>query len=172
LAIAMLAAAALMASCTTPRGICDYAADAGTFAGRVEQTHGSAVSFRVERLQQEATSARTKPHSPIAGQVVVVRYEKHEEQFLRVGQRYLVRVWWIGHYFSGVHMANHACSTGTVHADGSAIDTALVHQTYVRRVLYKILIAGAGVGLLVAAWALRKRRRQRRNVEELLRTPS
>ena len=55
---------------------------------------------------------------------MVVRYERHEQQFLRVGERYAVTVWSINGYFSGVHHADAVCSTGTVHADGSAIDTS------------------------------------------------
>jgi hypothetical protein len=168
LLIAMLAASALMTSCATPRAICDYAAEPGKFVGRVQKTHGSAVTFIVESVQREATSSRTEPHSPIKGQVVV-RYEKHEEQFLHVGQRYLVTVAWVGHFVSGVHMANHVCSDGTVHADGSAIDTALVHQPYLRQVLFKVLIVGTGFGLVITVWAIRRRRRQRENVEQLLR---
>jgi hypothetical protein len=169
LLIATLTATAFVASCTPPRSICDYAADAGTFVGRVEKTHGADLTFTVERLQEQATSARSGLHSPVAGHIVVVHYGRHEEQFLHVGQRYLVTVWWLGHYFSGVHMANHVCSTGTLHADGSAIDTALVHQPYVREVLFKVLIALVPVGLLITVWAIRRRRRQRESVEALLR---
>jgi len=172
LAIATFAATALITSCGPPRAICDSIADAGTFVGRVENAHGSDVTFIVERLQDEATPARIKPHSPIEGNIVVVHYQRHEEQFLHVGQRYLVTVWWIGHYASGVHMANHLCSNGTVHADGSAIDTALVHQPYVREVLFKILIALVPVGLLITMLAIRKRRRQRKNVEALVNAAS
>ena len=166
-----LVATSFVTSCT-PTVECSMAPDAGTFVGRVEEKHGSAVTFLVQSLQQEPAAAPAKLHSPVEGQVVVVHYDKHQEQFLHVGQRYLVTVWWIGHYYSGVATADIPCSGGTVHADGSAIDTALVHQPYLRSVLYKILIALAGVGLVVAAWALRQRRRQRKNVEELLRTAS
>ncbi|MDQ1509578.1 MAG: hypothetical protein QOG50_1422 [Actinomycetota bacterium] len=172
LLIATLAATALMASCAAPRVECDYAADAGTFVGRVEKTRGSTVTYVVERLQAEPASAPAKLHSPIEGEIVAVHYERHEDQFLRAGQRYLVTVWWVGRYFSGVHMANHPCSIGTVHADGSAIDTGLVHQPHLRQVLDKILVAMVGVGLLITVWAIRRRRRQRKSVEELLRLAS
>jgi hypothetical protein len=172
LLIATLGATALIASCAAPRAECDYAADAGTFVGRVDETHGSAVSFIVESLHEHPAPASTELHSPIEGQIVVVHYEKHEEQFLHAGQRYLVTVWWVGRYFSGVHMANHPCSIGTVRADGSAIDTGLVHQPHLRQVLYKILVAMVGVGLLITVWAIRRRRRQRKSVEELLRLAS
>jgi hypothetical protein len=168
LLIAMSAASALIASCAAPRAICDYAAAPGKFVGRVQKTRGSAVTFIVESVQREAASPSNELHSPIKGQVVV-RYERHEEQFLHVGQRYLVTVSWVGHYVSGVHMANHVCSDGTVHADGSAIDTALVHQPYLRQVLFKVLIVGTGVGLVIAVWAICRRRRQRESVEALLR---
>jgi hypothetical protein len=144
------------------------APDSGTFVGRVEEKHGSAVTFLVESLQAEPARLPAKPHAPVVGQVVVVRYERHQEQFLHVSQHYLVEVWWLDvYYFSSIHTAGN-CPGGTVYPDGSEIDTALVHQPHLRHVLLEYLTGLAVAGLGVAGWAVRKRRRQRRNVEELL----
>ena len=171
LVVGVLAAATLVSSCdNTGRVICDYAQDSGTFAGRLVERHGSSLTYRVEALQPSEGAAALP--QPVRGTLVVVHYENHEEQFLHVGQRYSVKVWPIRHYYSGVHTANRPCSGGTLHADGTAIDTSLLHQPHTLRVFLNVVTALAVVGVFVTAWAMRKRRRQRKNVEELLRSAS
>jgi hypothetical protein len=168
LVVGVLAATTPVGSCSssTRRVICDYAQDSGTFVGRLVGRHGSSVAYRVEAVQPSEGAAALP--QPVRGTLVVVHYEAHEEQFLHAGERYSVRVWPINGFFSGVHTANRPCSGGTVHADGTAIDTALSHQSRARHILFSFAAALAVVGLFVAAWALRRRRRQRKNVEELL----
>jgi hypothetical protein len=162
-----LLAMGILASCS-PRVMCDAGLDAGTFIGRVLEKHGSTVTFRVETVQREPSETSLDVRGPVAGTAAVVHYEKNEEQFVHVGARYAVRVWPVeAGYFSGVHTANHTCSGGTVYADGTSIDTALVHQPHLRHVLLEYLAGLAAAGLIVAGWAVRKRRRQRKNVEEL-----
>src|SRR5258706_16475869 len=91
LVVGVLAAAALVASCsttgtTTRRVMCDYAQDTGTFAGRLIGRHGSSVTYRVEAVQPSEGGAGLP--QPVRGTLVVVHYEAHEEQFLRAGERY------------------------------------------------------------------------------------
>jgi hypothetical protein len=126
LVVGALAATTLVASCsttgtTTPRVMCDYAQDSGTFVGRLVGRHGSSVTYRVEAVRPSEGAAALP--QPVRGTLVVVHYEAHEEQFLHAGERYSVRVWPINGFFSGVHTADRPCSGGTVHADGTAIDT-------------------------------------------------
>jgi uncharacterized protein YcfL len=129
--VVVLLALVMLAGCSSsggrPRVICDYAQDSGTFDGPLLSLSGSAATFRVDRVHTNP-NARRLP-KPTAGKTVVVHYDLGDEQFLRVGKRYTVKVTWVGgtsatrQFVSGVHTADHVCSGGTVYADGSAIDT-------------------------------------------------
>lgn len=170
--LGLLLAATLVSSCVTQRVKCSMAPDAGSFVGSVVEIHGSAVTFRVETVQRNTSAIAAEFPRPVEGHHVVVHYQDHDEQFLHVGERYSVKVWPINGFSSSVHTANHACSGGTVHADGTAIDTSLLRQPHARRVFLVSVAALAVVGLFAAAWMLRKRRRQTKNVEELVRSAS
>jgi hypothetical protein len=172
LLVGLLAVAAFVTGCDPGRVICDYAADSGTFVGRLVERHGSAATFLVETVQPNASALAADLSRPVEGDHVVVHYQDHDEQFLHVGERYSVKVWPIKRFFSSVHTANHPCSGGTVHADGIAIDTSLLHQPHALRVLLDFVAALTVVGLFAAAWMLRKRRRQQKNVEKLVRSAS
>jgi hypothetical protein len=126
-ALAMLTAALVAASCTSDRvesrAMCDYALDAGTFVGRVVGIDGPEVTFRVESVQPNRIAESRKFPHPEKGRVVAVRYEAREERFLHVDERYKVKVWPTHGYFSSVHTADRPCSGGTAHADGEPIAT-------------------------------------------------
>jgi hypothetical protein len=81
------------------------------------------VTFRVESAQPNRTADPSVSHRLETGRLAVVHYEAHEERFLRVGERYKVKVWPIAGFLSSVHTSDRPCSGGTVHADGAPIDT-------------------------------------------------
>ncbi len=171
--LGVLCAGALLTSCTPSHSKCSMAPTAGTFVGTLIERRGSTATFRVVRVVPDGRDA--SPIRPEAGRLAVVRYERHEEQFLRTGDRYLVTVWPDpkgNGFFSSVHMANHDCSGGTVHADGSAIDTSLRHQPHLHHVVFAFAAVLAALALLVGAWMAGTRRRQRRAVEALRRSAS
>jgi hypothetical protein len=73
-------------------------------------------------------------------------------------------------FFSQVDTAgSDGCDFRTINADGTTIDTALIRQRHVRRLFFRFVAASVVVGLLTWVWAIRRRRRQRESVEQLLR---
>ncbi len=131
--LGLLLVGSVVVSCAGHSGrrhvICDFALDSGTFEGRLVTRTGPGVTFMVERVHPNVAAVRTGSRVPVAGRQVVVHYDAGNEQLLRVGRRYKVKVWWLGdaqsrlRFVSGVHVANRPCSGGTVYADGSAIET-------------------------------------------------
>jgi hypothetical protein len=164
-----LAATVLVPSVTASALSC--LAPVGTFVGRVVEINGGSVTFRTATFRPSGYSVDTNGvPTPTPGHLVVAHYGHDDEEFLHVGRRYSVTVWPGDKAFSAdVATADESeCGGGTVNADGSQIDTALVHQPHVRRLVFELLLASAVVALAVAAWAARKRRRQHRNVEGLV----
>ena len=127
LALGLVLAASAISACDSgpghPRVMCDYAMDAGTFVGRVVSVRGAEATFRVESAQPKRAADASVLHRLQKGRLAVVHYEAHEERFLRVGERYKVKVWPIAGFLSSVHTPDRPCSGGTVHADGAPIDT-------------------------------------------------
>ena len=123
-----LLAASLVVGCRGHGGtrhvICDYAQDSGTFVGRVVKIDGPTVTYFVEKLKPVPAGEVPRRNAPVPGKTVFVRYDQQEQRYLHVGNRYTVTVWSFDGYMSGVHHSDAVCSTGTVHADGSAIDTS------------------------------------------------
>jgi hypothetical protein len=172
---AILCLACVSTACVeSGRVICDDAAPAATFQGKMIARQGSNATFRIERIGHNRPVAPDAPPVPSVGDNIVVHYWSGSIQYLRIGRRYDVTAWWGGRteasseYGSGVHVASDQCSTGTVYAGGSAIDTALVHQPWPRRALFVALLLAIVVGIPRLVRSVRKGRRQRRNTEQLV----
>jgi hypothetical protein len=131
--LGVLLAGSLVASCGSSGGkrrvICDYAQDSGTFVGRLLTLAGPVATFTVERMHPNAAAVSTGRKVPVVGLPVTVHLDAGNEQYLRVGRDYKVKVWWLGdspsklRFVSSVHVAKQPCSGGIVYADGSAIAT-------------------------------------------------
>jgi hypothetical protein len=140
--------------------------------GPVVEIEGRSVTYRVETFQPGRYDLEPRPPTPIRGHLVVVHYGRYAHEFLHVGRRYSAPVGWAGEGFFSLVDKGGVCGFRTVNADGTAIDTALIRQPHVRRWFFEFVAASVVVGLLTSTWAVRKRRRQRRNVEELVRSAS
>jgi hypothetical protein len=154
-------------------GACSCVQDSGTFDGRVVVRNGSGVTFLVESVQPNLSPSPIKVHAPpVAGHRVVVRYEHGEEQFLHIGRRYSVKVWWLGisghpaQFLSSV-AGGQSCCGGTTHLDGTTINKSPWLQPKVCRAAFAVAVAAVGIGALTGVLALRKRGRQARNVRQL-----
>lgn len=175
--LGVLGAGSLVVSCDSPDGqrrvICDYAQDSGTFEGRLVTLDGPGVTFMIERVHPNVAATRSGRHIPPVGKPVVVHYDNGDEKFLHRGRRYKVQVWWIDEsqsrlrFVSGVRVADRPCSGGTIYANGSAIDTAILTRSSTRHTFVVVAAGLISIGALAAGLALRKRRRQARNVREL-----
>jgi len=150
----------------------------GTINGRIVKVDGKSVTYRVETFQPGRYYWKPRPPAPIPGHLVVVHYGRYDHEFLHVGRRYSASVGWITDppfpdvdgFFS--ILDSDICGFRTVNADGTAIDTALIRQPHVRRWFFELVGASVVVALLTSAWAIRKRRRQRKNVEALVNAAS
>ena len=174
LVVGFVATAALIPSRTASATTC--APNVGTFVGRIVAIDGSSITYLVESFEPSDFEFAPASPKPIVGDVVVVHYGRYDGELLRVGRRYSVTVRpkvtvWPAYngFFSDIHTAGGVCDGGTVNADGSQIDTALVRQPHVRRWFFEFVAVSVGLVLLTSVWAVRKRRRQRENVEQLLR---
>jgi hypothetical protein len=160
LALSFLAMTTLVVSCGgRGRVICDYAPPAYTVKGPLVGRQGSVATYLIDSVWRSQSGFR-EPPKLLAGQRVNVRYEHGQAQFLRVGDRYRVTLWWISDagFWSGVHMGDEACSGGTVYADGSPIDTSLWVRSWVRN---GVAIAGAVLFVLILLLTSRVIRRRR-----------
>ena len=133
-----------------------------TFVGEVVAIDGSTVTYRVDEVL-DAPVDLTRPTPAVAvGQEAVVHYSGGDERFLDTGERYRVDVYGSSDDLrSGVHNAgectNSVSGTGTVHADGTAIDTKLLSSAGLRPYLPKLaitIVAAAAIALLVR-WRIR-----------------
>jgi hypothetical protein len=163
-AFALVAALALLivaAACSPPRTECDYAAFADTMVGRLVARHGSTATFLIESVTPVASGPGVGSAPALAARHrVSVHYFGDQAQYLRVGRRYAVNMWWLSNQFeSGVHVANDACSTGTVNANGSAINTSIWLVSWVRAAAVLVPVSVVLLAVAGAAWAIRRRRR-------------
>ena len=130
--------------------------------GRLMRIDGATATFRVD------TSSRGRYLSPGApvprtGTDLAVFFYGGDEQFLRVGQRYVVHVWWDqGRFTSDVKTAQDPCAGGTYHADGSRIETSLISRPHVKQVLFAVAIVPPATLLLLAIWVRRRHNRRGR----------
>jgi hypothetical protein len=150
------------ASCTKSRVMCDYAPFDDTIVGTLVARHGPTATFAVESTTPGPSAPASRPKAPtiVNGTRLAVHYPLDQVRFLRVGHRYRVSVWWFsGRFESGVHVGADVCSTGTVNANGSAINTSSWSRAR------KAVLVGAAVVVLVfvastVTVGLRRRRRR------------
>jgi hypothetical protein len=149
-----------MVDLAAPAGACSMDASIATFIGPVLSKGGGGAEFRVDRVLHVTDGEEFDPKGSIT-----VDYWSGDEQFLEVGERYRVSVWSDREpspaYGSGVHRAGENCGGGgTLHADGSSIDTALA--------LFGIRLWPTGalaLGVLAVAVVVVKRISRRRSPE-------
>jgi hypothetical protein len=168
--IALLAAAVLTPS--PPAGACSMAAPAFTLTGPATAKQAHVVTFRVDKIESSfGTSTTPLPgDAPSIGSSVDVKYWDGDEQFLHVGNDYMVTAWsdrTTGQYGSGVRTAEDNCGGGgTINADGSAIDTGNKFMGLSVWIMYPIVVALAVVAgwiaVLLPLRVLTRRRRARR----------
>src|ERR1700681_902108 len=134
-----LAMPMMATSCYHSAVHCDYPRIADTITGQLVARHGAEATFIIDSVVPESpllSGARGYVPPVLAiGQHVTVRYDDNEARFLHVGSRYRARLWWTGEFTSGVHTAHIMCSTGTVYANGSAINPSW-WQHWNRTVVY------------------------------------
>src|SRR5580765_7485951 len=135
----VLAATALVVF-SFPASATTCAPNVGTFVGRIVAIDGSSVTYLVESFKPSGFEFAPESPKPIVRHVVVVHYGRYDGELLRVGHRYSVMVRpnvtvWPAYngFFSDIHNAGGVCDGGTMNADGSQIDTALVRQPHLRR---------------------------------------
>ena len=156
---------------TAPASATSCVAPVGTLVGRVVEIDGRSVTYRVETFHTSGYGVPRRSSDPIPGHLVTVRYGRYDHEFLHVGRHYSVVLGPADDGFvSQVDTAgSHVCAFGTLNADGTKIDTALIRQPHLRRRFFEFVAASVVFGLLTSVWAIRRRRRQRESVEQLLR---
>jgi hypothetical protein len=152
--LGLIATPVLLGACA--HGTCNRAGDDAVFVGRLTARHGGAATYTVESV------TATRPLRP-GGRVpepatsTDVHYPESQAKFLHVGAWYRVAVFWSGHEFtSGVHLADDPCSGGTVHLDGSSIDTSLF--PWRGKALLALALASVVALLITTAVVWRRRR--------------
>jgi hypothetical protein len=150
----------------------------GTFIGRLIAMNGRSVTYRVESFEPGSYFDASIDPPPTPGRPFVVRYGRYDTELLRVGRRYSVVTWAeytptrsaFKGYFADVATAGRVeCGGGTMYAGGSQIDTALANQPHVIHAALVLGVVSAAGAALYAVYAARRRKRQRENVDELLR---
>jgi hypothetical protein len=129
-----------------------------TFIGLVLSKDGGSVEYQIDRVLHVDDGEELNSAGPLT-----VDYWDGDARYLSVGDRYRVSVWSDRRpspkYASGVHRAGENCGGGgTLHADGSSIDTALTLlgiQLWPTGVLAACVLAGA----LVVFASIRGKRR-------------
>ena len=164
-AFALVLTPLAVAGCGPGRVDCSLAPRADVIVGTAVARRGSTVTFVVASVRRNPDAVTTSGFGGPrlrTGERIAVRYDQGSAQFLRIGSRYQVYLWWAsGSFWSEVHTANHACSGGTVYANGAAIDTSLWSRSWVRNTTFVFALIVA-IGLAVAAaWAFRRGRRRR-----------
>ncbi|MGZ4707587.1 MAG: hypothetical protein ACXWBN_02455 [Acidimicrobiales bacterium] len=122
-----------------------------SFIGEVVAEHAGAVTFRVDEVLPDRIFHDVAAAEVAVGDEVVVHYRGGDERFVHQGQSYQVDAW--GHVpdelASGVHTADECAGGGTVHADGSPIDTGLWTRDgiapYQGRIALGALVLAVGV---------------------------
>ena len=131
--------------------------------GRLTSLRDATATFHIESVK---VGPHPRPSAPIPAKQtsLPVYYYGGDTRFLRVGQRYDAQIWWDdGRFTAYVTTAEDTCGGGgTLHADGSPIETSLLSRLDWKQVL---LVVGTPVAILfvLVIWLrhrdqLRKRR--------------
>jgi hypothetical protein len=146
---------------------CDYAPTTDTVTARLVARHSSTATYALESVTPSSGDLGALRGPALrAGQQVDVHYPSDQARFLRVGHRYDVSLWWInGKFQSGVHVASDVCSTGTLNADGSKIDTASALHHLLKWIVTALIVLPVLALVILAAITRRRHRRGRRPPE-------
>jgi hypothetical protein len=156
-------AALTLTACGESEAKCDYAPTAGDLIGTLTERDGSHAEFMVESIRASSTPRPAGAPALVVGTHVRVHYDGSTSQFLHVGSRYSVTLWWLkAEFWSDIHRADAECSAGTVYADGSSINTSLWARSRVREVVYVFAACVAGLVAVVATRHTRRVQRRRR----------
>ena len=156
-------AALTLTSCGESEAKCSYAPTAGEIIGTLTERRGNHVEFLVESIRATTGSRPAGAPALTVGNHVKVHYGDTTAQFLHVGLRYSVTLWWLkAEFWSDIHRADLPCSMGTVHADGSSINTSLWARSRVREFVYVLVACAAGLVAVVATRHTRRIQRRRR----------
>jgi len=98
--------------------------------GTVAAKDGGDVTFHIDQIVSDQQNPAPQPTSLEPGQDLVVRYSDGDARYLHRGASYRVPVFGneIDGFHSGVHTADECdapVGTGTVHADGTEINTGI-----------------------------------------------
>ena len=152
--LGLIATPALLGACG--HGDCSKAGDDAVFVGRLTARDGGLATYTVESVTL-SRPPRPGIRVPEPATSISVRYPEAQAKFLRVGTWYRVGVFWSdGEFASGVHVADDACSGGTVHLDGSSIDTSLF--PWRGKALPALALASVAALLITTAVVWRRRR--------------
>ena len=158
LAVLVLSIAAGPRSCTAMA-----ISPSSTFVGHVLAKKGRQVTYQVDEVLQDRSAPGLEPGPLTAGQQVAIRYQGGDERFVHRGDSYLVDAFGRD---SGVHTAGECTKTehgaGTVHADGSAIDTGLLTAGGIEPFASRLAggLAAIAVGGLAFRWNHRRKHPQ------------
>src|ERR1700759_1567793 len=155
----------------SPVGACSLVAETAVITGPLVSRDGSVASFHAEQVVPGPYRGTLHGPVPAVGALVPVRYEQGEQQFLSVGRRYEVPLYWIGEtkvelgYGSEVltAQAGSCHGAGTTYADGTAIDTKLWRRAHVRDAVYAAVFIALVLLPVLSARAVARRRRRKRN---------
>jgi hypothetical protein len=166
-AIAAFGLSLMVASCGESKSKCSSAQTAYRFIGTVLERGGNHADFVVNSIRP--ISSTPPPGMPLltAGQHVKVHFDWDLDgstaQFLHVGSRYDATLWWQNdEFWSDIHTADRPCSGGTVHADGSSINTSLWARSRVREVVYVFTPVAVALFATPCVRSVQRRRRRAR----------
>jgi hypothetical protein len=139
--------------------------------GRLTSKRDATATFRVETVKAGPHPSANAP-LPAPETSLPVYYYDGDARFLHAGQRYDAQIWWDeGRFTAHVTTAEDLCGGGgTLHADGSAIETSLLSRFDPKQVG---LVMGTPVVILFALviWLRRRDRRRRELATARLRAP-
>lgn len=162
-AVAVIGLSLMLTSCGESEAKCSSAPSAGDLIGTLTRRHGSHAEFLIESIRPTSTPPPAGAPALVVGTHVRVHYGDSTAQFLHVGSRYAVEMWWHNaEFWSDIHTADWPCSGRTVYADGSSINTSSWARARVREFVYVFAACVAGLVAVVATRHTRRIQRRRR----------